>query len=171
MNKRYAILNMKKEVLEEEHKRAKEIEDELNYLKNSQDMQMSQLEEKFSQIMDELKTIREENEYLKDNEEQLKQKIKQLTRERDEFLTEYNSKENIDSNVNSQKLLDIENKINTLMSKNVLESRDEVLRRSINDQEIKNQKSQMIYELQEKIRKFKDDYNRKRTSKEYFINE
>ena len=164
-------LEYEKEVLEEEHKRARELENELNYIKNSQDMQMSELEDKFSQIMDELKAMREENEYLKENEEKLKTKIKQISKERDELLIEFNSKENIDTNVYNQKLLDIESKINTLVNKSVTDLKDDVLRKSIQEQEIKNQKSQMIYELQEKIRKFKDDYNRKKASKEYFINE
>lgn len=67
--------------------------------------------------------------------------------------------------------MDLELRLQSLLSNNDKILREETIRRSLDEQANKNERCQKVLELQEKIKKFKDEYTRKKTSKEYFINE
>lgn len=168
---RIRTLEYEKEVLEGETKRSRELEEELEFFKNSQDEHFQQFEEKFEEISSELQSLKEENSALKKNETQLRDRVKLLIKEKDELLRDLQNSENMDVNIKDKRLYEIENMLKTMMDKSQLGSKEELIRKSLSDQENKNRKSQMVFELQEKIQKFKDDQNRKKTSKEYFINE
>lgn len=164
-------LEYENEVLEGEGKRAKELEEELNFFKSNQEEHFTQFETKFEELSQELNNLKYENSMLKKNEGSLKAKVAQLAKDKDELLVDLQNTENIDINANNSRLTEIEHKLKSLMDKGAKNSTEEVLRNSLSDQALKNEKNHMIYELQEKIQKFKDDYIRKRQSKDYFINE
>jgi len=164
-------LQYEKETLEKETQRAQDLEDELNFFKNSQDEHFQQFEEKFTEISKELRILKNENNMLRKNEASFKDKIKNLTNEKENLMADLQNNENVDVNYSDQRLTEIESMLKSLMDKSIKESRDEVLRKSISDNDIKNKKSQMIHDLQGKIQRFKEDYNRKKVQKGHYINE
>ena len=164
-------LQYEKETLEKETQRAQDLEDELNFFKNSQDEHFQQFEEKFTEISKELRILKNENNMLRKNEASFKDKIKNLTNEKENLMADLQNNENVDVNYSDQRLTEIESMLKSLMDKSIKESRDEVLRKSISDNDIKNKKSQLIHDLQGKIQRFKEDYNRKKVQKGHYINE
>ena len=164
-------LQYEKEILQKDLERAKGLEDELQYFKNNQDQHFQVFEEKFEDISVELKNLKEENLALKDSENSLREKVKTLIKEKDELLRELHDSENMDLQNRDKRLHDIENMLKGLTDKSVSASKEDLFKKSVAEQENKNRKNELVSDLQERIKKFKDDYSRKKNSKEYFINE